>query len=490
MCETDRQMVDQRELLKPRRLHPAGMFFSLVKFVKETIFGLGVGVIALVRQSPKLALYFMLAFILLLLVNSVVSWFRYTYRVEDGELRIEQGIFIRKKRYISLNRIHKIDLTANVVHRLFNLTKVQIDTASSGGGAEVSLSAVLVSDAHDLRRVLKESGQDPEAPAAQMEEKPNYPQRKISWKSLFFAGTTSGSAGFILLAFIVIFSQLEEFIPETVYSEAFQWLIQLSMVLVIGLIISILLGIWAVGIAGTMLKYGNFTIENRGKELFIKRGLLETKELTIPFDRIQAIKVQESILRQPFGFVQVTAIVAGGSFDSREAFPVLFPMIRKRDIHQFTNVFLPAYDKIDAALQPLGKKGRKYYIFNSMWLFILAFFPILYFFPSYSWIPGLLVILSGLYGLFVFREGGYYFGDASIIFRSRSIWNKTTLMTFQRRIQALKKSRHKLQQLESLATTEISLIGQGGMGTHFSLRHVDNEAANKMANWYSYRKNL
>lgn len=489
MCETDEQLTNQHGFLEPRRLHPAGMFFSLMKFIKDTIFGIGVGTIALVRQSPKLALYFILLFILLLLVNSIVSWFRYTYRVEEGELRIEQGIFVRKKRYISLNRIHKIDLSANVIHRIFHLTKVQIDTASSGGGAEVSLSAVRAKDAQELRRVLKESGQKSGATATEAENHPEYPRQKISWKRLFFAGTTSGSAGVILLAFVVLFTQLEEFIPETVYSQAFQWLIQLSMVLIVGLIVMILLVIWAAGIAGTMLKYGNFTIEKREKELFIKRGLLETKELTIPFDRIQAIKVQESALRQPFGFVQVTAIVAGDSFDSQEAFPVLFPVMRKTETQQFLQEFVPGYNKMEVPLESLGKRGRKYYLFRAMLLFVLALIPTIYFFPTYAWIPGLLIVISGLYGMLAFKEGGYYFDDTSIIFRSRSIWNKTTLMTFQRRIQALEKSRHKLQQLEELATTEISLIGQGGMGTHFSLRHLDDEAANRMADWYSYRKN-
>src|SRR5699024_3740751 len=79
----------------------------------------------------------------------------FTYRVGDNELRIEQGIFIRKKRYISINRIHKIDVTADVFHGLFKLVKVQIDTAGSGDGAEVDLSAIQLTKAAKLRRALQ-----------------------------------------------------------------------------------------------------------------------------------------------------------------------------------------------------------------------------------------------------------------------------------------------------------------------------------------------
>src|SRR5699024_4892821 len=226
-----------KEFVQPRRLHPAGMFFAFIKVIKETILGLGIGSIAIFKQSPKYGLIFIGVFGLFTVVNSILSWFRYTYRVEDGELRIEQGIIKRKKRYISLNRIHKIDITSNVIHRLFKLGKVQIDTASSGAGAEVSLSAVKTADAQLLRQVLKKGKQSGNGVASDfitdhVEETTN-PTRKITWKRLFIAGSTSGSVGVILLAMLFLFSQTGEFIPESAYDQTFQWIIQLSIVLIV-----------------------------------------------------------------------------------------------------------------------------------------------------------------------------------------------------------------------------------------------------------------
>src|SRR5699024_3054092 len=109
----ENQITAGQTVLSPRRLHPAGMFFSFLKVVKDTILGFGVGAIAIFRQSPTYALLFIGVFVLFIIVFSILSWFRYTYRVEEKELRIEQGILIRKKRYISINRIHKIDVSAN-----------------------------------------------------------------------------------------------------------------------------------------------------------------------------------------------------------------------------------------------------------------------------------------------------------------------------------------------------------------------------------------
>src|SRR5699024_4929612 len=293
-----------------------------------------------------------------MIISSVLSWVRFTYRVEDNELRIEQGIFVRRKRYISINRIHKIDLTANVVHRIFKLVKVQIDTASSGGGAEVDLSAVTVAEGERRRRALKKSKEQVALETEEVEEIA-YPQQRISWKRLFIAGTTSGGVGIILAAVLAGFSQIEQLIPQEMYNATFTWIVGLGIMLVVRFVLAALVIIWIVGIAGTMIKYGNFTIEKREKELFIKRGLLETKELTIPFDRIQAIGVQQTLIRQPIKFVQVFAVVAGGSFDKMEPFPVLFPIMREREVASFIDKFVPDYKISNDKFTPLAKRGLK-----------------------------------------------------------------------------------------------------------------------------------
>src|SRR5699024_6866961 len=139
--------------IPPKRLNPTDTVFQFFKTIKETILGIGVGAFAIIRQSPTYGLLFIGLILLLLLVFSFFSWMRYTYRVEEGELRIEKGIFIRKKSYISINRIHEIDFTANVLHRVLKLVQVSVDTAAGGAG-EV-LSAVTVRDAEKLRKALK-----------------------------------------------------------------------------------------------------------------------------------------------------------------------------------------------------------------------------------------------------------------------------------------------------------------------------------------------
>lgn len=483
MCKTEETSLLE-QFNQPQRLHPAAMYFNLVRVIKETIFGLGIGLILTLKESLFYFLFFVSIFLVLLIVSSFLSWLRFTYRIEDNELRIEQGIFVRKKRYISLNRIHKIDLTADVVHRIFKLVKVQIDTASSGGGAEVSLSAITVEQGERLRRALKKRENDF---VIEGKTEKIFPTEKISWKRLFIAGTTSGSAGIILVALLAGFTQIEELIPKNIYNSAYMWVVGQSIVILVGLVIFALFLLWIFGIAGTMIKYGNFIIEKRENELFIRRGLLETKELTIPFDRIQAIGIEQSPIRQPMHFVQIFAVVAGGSFDKMEPFPVLFPLIHEREVDKFVQEFLPEFDQLETELIPLSKRGLKFYLFNSSILFILAFMAVAYFFPSFIWIALILLAFSIAYGWLQYKDGGYVIDGKRITLRRR-VFNKVTVTTYHRRIQSLKKRQHKIQTLQDLATIELSLIGLGGLGTHYSLKHLEEKDANKIAEWYSYRK--
>src|SRR5699024_10359252 len=212
------------------RLHPIAIVLNLLRILKETIFGIGIGFVVTLKESVFYFFIFLLIFLVLLLVVSFLSWLRFSYRVEEGELRIEQGIFIRKKRYISLHRIHKIDFTANVLHRLLKLVQVQIDTASSGDGAEVSLSAIDRRTAKKLRGALQKDKRTEIKGDSSPEV---HVSKKITWRRLFIAGTTSGSVGIILLAFLAFFSQIEEFVPDKVYNAAYVWIIGVGIAVIV-----------------------------------------------------------------------------------------------------------------------------------------------------------------------------------------------------------------------------------------------------------------
>ena len=68
------------------------------------------------------------------------------------------------------------------------------------------------------------------------------------------------------------------------------------------LIIAGLLFAWLLSIAGAVIRYGGFSVERKDDDLIVRRGLLERREIAIPLDRIQAIRIVESLPRQLLGY--------------------------------------------------------------------------------------------------------------------------------------------------------------------------------------------
>ncbi len=475
-----------------KRLHPAAIIFNFIRSLREAIFLIIFGYLTF---SDTYFLYFILggvALLLVLIATSVLSWYRFTYRVEEEELRIEYGVLVRKKRYISKNRIQSIDLTSGVLHRLLKLTKVNIETAGSGTDAEASLKAVKLAEGERLRSELKK-GAGQETVEAQTEEDEevvpqDQPTFKITFKRLFIAGTTSGSIGVVFAAFAFFFSQFEQFIPDEVYDTTMNWVIGLGIALMIGLAILVLLVLWLLGIAGTMIKYGNFTIVRNKDELFITRGLLEKKQLTIPLNRIQAVGVQESLIRQPLGFATVFAEVAGGSMDKGEDFStVLFPIMKKEEVEGFLQELMPDYADQEEPFKPLPKRALKIYLGYATWPLLFVGAAVLYFIPQFFWAVLILIAVFLFLGYLQYKDAGFRVEGKRLSIRHRT-FGRMTVNIYHRRMQAFEKKQHKLQKLQRLASMKVSIISKFGAGKHYKLTQLEEEDVDSLGDWYSYRK--
>src|SRR5699024_9460082 len=158
-------------------------------------------------------------------------------------------------------------------------------------------------------------------------------------------------------------------------------------------------------------------------------------------DRIQAIGVQQTLIRQPIKFVQVFAVVAGGSFDKMEPFPVLFPIMREREVASFIDKFVPDYKISNDKFTPLAKRGLKFYLMTAAIIPVLLFIPVAYFYPTFSWIPIILILISLWFGWLKHKDGGYYMEGKRLVLRKRRM-NKVMITTYHHRIQSLEKNQH------------------------------------------------
>ncbi|WP_053217412.1 PH domain-containing protein [Virgibacillus senegalensis] len=472
-----------------KRMHPAAIIFNFISLLKDVLIPMVIGSFALIRNIDAASWIWALVGLALLLVmigSGFLSWYRFTYRVEEEELRIESGILIRKKRYISRSRIQSIDLTAGVIHRIFGLVKVEVQTAGSDHAAEAGLKAVSRHDGELLREALKGVKADYGDDQQENSDEESITKRTIKFPRLLLAATTSGGIGIFLSLFAIFGSQVNQLIPEDFIMELYNWAIHLSIVIMLIFLLLICLGLWLMAIAGTILRYSFFTIRKYGNDLFITRGLLEKKQVTIPLNRIQGIRIQENVFRQPLGYAAVYAEVAGGGLDKNDGFSIaLFPLLKRSEIPAFIQEYVPGF-QLDNHWNVLPKRSLHRFILRSTVPVVVAAVPLVYFFPFYSWMAlAVAAAFAGL-GYLRYKDAGYQIRGKQLSFRSRTL-SRETIMVDKKRIQSLSASDHWFQRRKSLRTVYFSIASHSGVGKSFLVKDMADKDAEVIRDWYSFR---
>ncbi|MCR2822623.1 PH domain-containing protein [Lederbergia panacisoli] len=484
----------------PNRLHPITIIFSVLKNVKETIIPIVFYfVVFIVRDDMKNEIqiegfgpwinfvpYFILILIFLLMVASgIIKWYRYTYRVEDMELRIEHGLFVKKKRYIPFDRIQSLDFSEGILHRPFGLVKVKVETAGGNNEkSEAEMSAIKKVDALALRSIITES-KDREKNSKEIIENVEASTKqsilyKISPKQLLFFASTSGRIGVVVFAVLGFGSQFDELIPfDKIFKEmelvAKAGFTIIAILVVIGLFLA-----WLVSVLMAYLKYNDFTLEKVGEDLVITRGLLEKRTTTIPIKRVQAVTVKESMLRQPFGYASVSVEYAGGSILDENTEGLLIPVVKKKQIGQILQETLSDYMfDIDFIGAPKRAK-RRFFLIKMFAAAILTAILSIWFWP-YSLFAILLVGGAWILGHLQFKSAGWNLTDKQLALRYRGIDQLTTYMR-KNRMQSLDLSVNWFQKGADLATIETAVMS-GGVA-NFRVKHLNGEDLKKIYDWY------
>ena len=332
---------------KPKRLHPIAMLGYMGKRIKSFILPIIAFTFSVTRDSGRPLVYALIvSFVaaIFIFITSFVSWLRYTYKLEHDELRIEEGIFVRKKRYIPYERIQSIDFSEGMLQRLFGLVKVQIETAGGSGAdeAEAVLSAISKEEAQLIQEYAATAEGNGTMEVKDVPE--GRPVYKISTRQLLILSVTSGGVGVVISAVLALLSQVDDLIPFRRLASGFEKWAAPSLVLIAFLVFFGFFLAWVIALIGTMLKYANFKVMKTENDLVITQGLLEKRQITIPLKRIQAIRISENMVRQFLGYATVYVESAGGSSANQEGSKVtLIPIVK---LNQIQSIIEPSFMNI------------------------------------------------------------------------------------------------------------------------------------------------
>lgn len=467
-----------------RRLHPAAMIVGAIKTVRRWVSAVAFyGVFALIGNGLDFTtVLLILAGVVLVVVGSALwgflAWRATTYDVSGGAFRLRGGVVQKNERTIPLEHVQSVDTVQGLLQRLFGVYEVRVETAGGGGTEpDAALSALDRAAVEVLRREIE--GYRP-VPSAEAEEESG-PRviRKLSMRDLLIAGATSGQIG-VALSLVAIGSQLvDDFFSQRFAERVFEALAPRSVVAVLLLVLVVGLFAWLLAIAGTVLAYAGFTLSRDGDFLYIRRGLLERREATIPLARIQAVRISEGLLRQPFGLAMLRVESAGYGEDAGVS-TTLFPLLPRRQAQALLEAVAPEF-AVEPALTPLPRRARRRYAFRAAVpvLFIVAVSAAPIYLASRSValasLPLLLVIPGVLHGLLRHRAAGYALVADRLVVRSRLL-SRTTSIAPRKRLQSRGSVRSPFQRRLRLATFE-ARVASGGGGSDLRVVDLDHDSA-------------
>lgn len=486
---------------EPHRLHPAAIVLMGFQIVRQfaipalipivlRLISDGLGAVTL--QTAIITGVILLALLGLATAYGILAWHRFTYRVEAGELRIEQGLVNHQRRYIPVERIQTFDSSQGLLQRLLGIVSVRVETAGGGGATpEVSLPGVSRADSEWLRQALASgrAGIAAIAPEARPADDvgdlaPPANVWKLSANDLLLAGSTGGRAGVALSIIIAAVSLADDLIPY----DRLEGLVErvTGVVVIIGLAVAIAFVTWLLGVAGTILAHAGFTITQQGDHLLIERGLLERRRSTIPIERIQAIRMLEGVIRQPFGLVELRVESAGFGPKAGES-TVLCPLLRRKDVMPFLERMAPSM-AFDGVFEPLPRRAMRRYLFQLPVLLqaLLIIVPVSYVFYPTGLASLAILPLLVLLGYWQYRDAGWTIVGETLLVRWRTVGRATAIVP-RRRVHVGTTHQNPFQRRALLSTLEVR-VPSGTGGASFGLRHMDHETALRLINWLSPRR--
>jgi putative membrane protein len=403
-----------------------------------------------------------------------VFYIRFRYWITDREVIIHSGVLTRRRRNIPIERIQNIDIEQGLLSRMLGTAKVAIYTAG-GSQAEGVLEFVLLSDAQDIRSVIREKQKDlveEEGVSVGMFDGPvagdETPVRPALFEMDPRQVALAGAFRFSLLYLAAIYSVLQYINPDPTILlenalrgplkplqaeiEASPWFAGMAAFLT-----AVLLG-WLSGILLTINKYHGFRLERDGRKLHRRHGLLTRTEGTIPLRRVQTYIVRTNPLMRKFGWFRLELQTIG--MDTREAgFHVAVPFGRAEDVvHVMNDVAQPlgsTWAELD--WQPVSPLSTRRFLIRWSLLIVLVGGGV-----GWFWTPGLwaLAVLPVLFPLAAarYRNMGWARKDDVFAVR-RGIFGKHTWLIPVHKLQTISLNATWFQRRLGLETLYVDTAG-------------------------------
>ncbi len=331
-----------------RRFHPLTIVFALGgelrNFLLPAVFA------TMTASQGNQAQRFLLVFLVPGAIMAVARYFFSTYRYDATELVVRTGVIFKNERHIPFARIQSVDAVQNVLHRLWGVVDVKVQTATTGE-AEATLSVLPFEALDEMRQRVFEGRTVAAAaatPAADDSVSPSPSEAplsvtqtvlRLSWRDRALAGLLD-NRGWVVIGAAFGLAMESGVLDRFEELEAASWPAYASILVGLFVIAPVLSMCWA------LIRLHDFHLTLRAGDLRSEFGALTHVTATIPLRRVQAVKIHQGPGHLWTGRASVRVDTAGGSATGRASSERewVAPIITVADLAAFVRTVLPEAD--------------------------------------------------------------------------------------------------------------------------------------------------
>jgi putative membrane protein len=292
---------------RERRLHPLSWLFVLVLHLRQ--FALPLVFLLFFGRGDRNELWPLIG-VAGLAMFSMFQYFTYRYRIGAEGITIRSGLFQKTVRTIAFARLHNVALQQTLLHRLFKVAEVRLESAG-GIRPEASMRVLSLADAHALEQLVRRhagaqaglGGHDAGADAS--------PLLALGAGELVRLGLISNRGMLVVGGAVALLAQGDSrFFADLVQDSGklmLGWSRELHLEtagMVLGALVLLVAAVAllrVLSVAWSFVQFHGFELREHGTRLLVQRGLLTRLRGSVPRGRIQAFDLHEGVLHRWFG---------------------------------------------------------------------------------------------------------------------------------------------------------------------------------------------
>lgn len=479
-----------------QRLHPMSWLFVLLAQLKQFIVPLIVLFVFGRRDDSGL---WPLIGVGALAAGSLWQYFTYRYGVGEDALVVRSGVLERSLRVIPFARIHNVAVEQSVLHRMFGVAEVRLESAG-GNKPEATMRVLTLQDALALETLVRRRGRvaaavastgaDPaSASTAGAAADTSRTLLRLDGMDLLRLGIVSNRGMILVGAALAAFSQTgTRAWPKLAdqvrglwgsWSGEHHWQMWQFVAGGVAMLAAVLFLLRLLSLLLAVLQYHGFVLQQDGPRLTVERGLLARWRTSASQRRIQAWTLSEGVLhrllKQRTLEVDTAASVQQG---------------KSRALHELAPIApLATCDGLIAQLLPQAhwrELDWRSLPMRGWWRRMLPGVPWVLLITALLWLRfeawGLLALAwlpwVALRSHAEARRSGWVLGDELVAVRE-GWWQRTWRFAEIDKLQALQLTRSPLDRRFDTATLWLDTAGAGARSPHLRIRylpHADAEA--------------